>query len=221
MQLRMGLVIFLSALLVACGSVPPGTSPTQTPFILVITATPDIAQETAPVRRTRTPLSSTSTPVSVSPPATGVGTPSVPTVAKVPLPPSVSCSGTANASKIGVWIYNHIGGNDPVYIRIDDGVPISVPPRSNQPGQICIDLAPGTYVWSASVFRGGSTRGTLAVVSGQPVAPINFCLDEDGVLTTTCGAPPVFVTPTPTPCCARWVPVQPIEQIAFSWRPQR
>lgn len=211
-------LIVLVTFLVACSSVPSIVGPTQTPNVIVVTATPDMAQVTAPTRRTRTPLVPQTLPVGATLAISTPGTTSAPPLTITPfVPPTLSCSANPQSvGKIGLWIYNHIGGNDAVNIRVNNGQPIPVPPKSDKPGQICIDLSPGAYSWSATIFRGGSVTGTISVASGQPSVPINFCLDENGKLTTNCpGTTPLFSTPTPTPCCAKVIPTQHREQVAL------
>lgn len=207
--------IFLSIVGVSCGSPLGGNAPipTQTPRIIVVTATPDSAQVAVPGRRTNTPTVPTaivsSTPLpptsNPTPPATRGQTPSV-----VPTPLAQSCSGKPqDVGKIALHIFNHNGGTAPIDFRIDEGEKVTILPKvDDQPGFSCVDVMPGFHRWSATMFRGGTVYGTIEVVPGRSLAPINFCWDwDDNKLTDRCTGIPAFVpTPTPTGCCAMVYP---------------
>lgn len=210
-------VMLLSIVGVSCSSLPAGNTliPTQTPRIIVVTATPDPAQAVVSGRRTNTPTTPMISATPVIPIPSPV--PAAPTTAAtraqtptVPVPLGQSCSGKPqDAGKIALHIFNHNGGNNWIDLRIDEGEKIEIAPKANdQPGFRCVDVSPGYHRWSATMFRGGTVHGELKAVLGKSLAPIHFCWDWDNhKLTDRCtGIPAFHPTPTPTGCCAMLYP---------------
>jgi len=188
-------------LLVGCQSVPSTSLPTPTTVFVTATApTSSLPSNTpipvaSPTKLIISPVLSP-TPLKTIPIILGVtSTPTVP----ASIPSSVACSGDPSDTRtVGFKILNYVGGNDPIVILIDGSTQVKVEPQSinGTPSYACIDLTPGIHKWDANLRGKGSVYGEVTVVTGIPLAPLNFCIVENRFVICP---PSIPKTPTPTP----------------------